>query len=80
MVRLFGPAEREFPLLLICCQTISAEKRDTELSSEHSLWSFSLAIRVDMSLEWGDVEVNCLANAVTISPLRVRDLEKKVMG
>ena len=34
-----GPAARELPLFLIACETISGEKRNTELSSGHSLRS-----------------------------------------
>ena len=77
-----GPAVRELPPFLKACETISVEKRKTDSSSRHSLWSFRLTIRADGSLEWGIGEVNCLAEAVVISPLRVRDLELevKVMG
>ena len=32
MVRSSGPEAKELPLLLIACETISGEKRDTELS------------------------------------------------
>ena len=80
MVRSSGSAARELPLYLIACKTISREEWGTELSSEHSIWSFGLTIRVDWSMELGTSEVNCLAIDVAISPLQVRVLEEKVMG
>ena len=67
MVRSSGPAAKELPPFLIACETISAEKRDTELSSGDSLWSFRLTIRADGSLVLETVEVNCSAKAVAIS-------------
>ena len=50
------------------------------ISSGYSLRSFRLIIRVDGSLVWDTAQVICLATAVVISTLRVRDLEEKVMG
>ena len=44
------------------------------------LMELTLTIRTDGSLVWETAEVNCLAKAVTISMLRVRDFEEKVMG
>ena len=41
---------------------------------------FPLDIAADGSLVWETEEVNCLAKAVAISMLRMRDLEGKVMG
>ena len=82
MLRSSGPVARGLPLFLIACETISGEKRYTELLSEYSLWSFRLTNRADAGhvTRMTDSEVNCLAKAVAISPLRVRDLEGKVMG
>ena len=65
---------------LIACAAISGEKRGVELSSGHSLRSSRLIIRVDGSLVWGTIEVNCLAKTAAISRLRVRVLDEKVMG
>ena len=79
MVRSSSPAARELLLFLIPCKTISGEKRDTEFSSNFHL-DCLLTIKVDGSLEWRTVEVNCLAKAIVISPLRVSDLVEKVMG
>ena len=59
---------------------ISGQKRDTDLSSGHSLWNFRLIIRADGSLVWETAKVNCLAKYVAISTLRVRDLEEKCDG
>ena len=39
-----------------------------------------MTIRADGSLVWETAEVNCLAKAVAIDALRVRDLEEEVMG
>ena len=75
MVRPSGSAARELLLFLIAYETISGEKRDTGLSSGHSLRSLRLAIRADGSLEWGTGKVNSLAKAVAIFPLWVRDFE-----
>ena len=72
MVRPSGSAARELPLLLIGCETILEEKRDTELSSRHSLRSFHLTIRAVGGELTG--EVKCLAKSVAISPLQARDL------
>ena len=80
MVVSSGPVASELPLVLIARKKISGEERDTDLSSEHSLWSFCLTNRVDGLLDLGRGEVNCLTKAAAISPLRVRDLEDKVMG
>ena len=80
MVRPSGPVLLELPLILKACTTISGEKLCVELASGHSLRSSSLTIRVDESLVWGTIGVNCLAKAVAISRLRVRVLEEKVMG
>ena len=44
------------------------------------LRSFRLKILADRSLVFGTAKVNCLAKAIAIYTLRVRDLEKKVMG
>ena len=79
-MRSSGIAARELLLFLIACGTISGEKRDTELSSEHFLWNFHLTIRVGRMPVWETSEMNCLAKAVVISTLRVRDLEERVIG
>ena len=76
MLRPSGPTARELTLFLIACETIPGERQDTELTSGHSLSSFRLAIQADG--RWNGV--NCLAKAVVISSLRVRNLEGKVMG
>ena len=80
MVSSSGPTVRELLLFLIACKTKSGEKRDTELSNGHSLWSLRLTIRADRSPVWETAEVNYLANAVAISTLQMRDLEEKMMG
>ena len=79
MARSSEPAARELPSFLIACEIISGEKRDNELPSGHSLWSFRLIIRADGSLVWDTAQVICLAKTVAISTLRVRDSEEKVM-
>ena len=79
MVRPSAPMAKELPLVLIACETI-CEKRGAGLSSGQSLRSFRLAIRADGPLEWDTAEVKCLAKAVAISTLRVRDLDENVMG
>ena len=78
-MRSSGPAARELSLFIIACETISGEKRDTVLSSGHSLRSFHLTIRVDESLVWETAEVNCLAEVVAISKLQMRGSEEKLM-
>ena len=55
----------------------SGEKRDTELSSRHSLRSFRFTIRAAGSLVMGRGEMKCIAKAVAISPLRVKDMEER---
>ena len=80
MVRPSGPALLELPLSLIACATISGVNRGVDIPRRHSLRSFRLTIRVDGSLVWGTIEVNCLAKAVAISRLRVRVLDEEVMG
>ena len=80
MERSYGPAARKLSMFLIACETISGEKRGTELSSRQSLRSFHLTIRVDGSLVWDRAEVNCLGKAVAIYRLRMRVLEEKLMG
>ena len=74
MVRPSGLPARELSLCLIACETISGEKRNTEISIGHSLSSFNLTRVAGM----GAGELNCLVKAVAISPLWVRDLEEKV--
>ena len=78
-MRLSGPAAREFPLFLKACEIISGEKPDTELSNGHCFRSRRLTIWANGSLEWGTVEVNCLAKAVAISSLWMSNLEDKLM-
>ena len=68
MVRPCGPAAREFPLFLIACETISGEKREFPLDNL-DVWV--------AEMQGGE---NCLAKAVAIFSLRVRDLEEKMMG
>ena len=67
-------------MFLMTCETITGDKRNTELSSGQSLRTFRLTIRLDGSHDWGTGEVNYLAKAVVISSFQARDLEEKVMG
>ena len=71
MVRSSGPAAREFPLYFIACETISRNKRDTELSSGHFLWSFRLTICLTVKQD---------NNKMENSPKKCADITNKIFG
>ena len=79
-VRSSGLVVREMSLFLIACETMTGEKRVTELPSEQSLRILPLTVRTNGSLEWGTGETNCLEKTEPISPLRASIFLRKGDG
>ena len=75
-----GPAARELPLFRRALDTMSGVKGEKEVSSGCALLRRRLTPRARGSVEWREIEVNCLLKAVAIAWLSVRVLVLNVMG